>query len=302
MAPKASKRSRKKILQHDFLAVYNPAPHECKKRRTYAPNTHSAPAERAIFSGCSPFNDRNLASDVVTPSANSSNHVPSKQVKPRGKFPFFCLPRELRDEIYQYACEDISIETHLNTRIRIFGGSWPGRVTDSVTTRAFYVQEDGRRPTMLQFPLWLRYNKQMRQEGLERFYRRANFTVNAHALGFLVESVGHTMRASHWNGRMWTFPYRSPLVPDIRRVQNLSLHAQGTIEEGEVHHTTCARSWSLCDYVVFRNHDLSDIRDVAERLNDLKNFDIRIRIPSRNAHQLRQGRHLKYGDVTSSCY
>jgi hypothetical protein len=296
MATKASKRGRASILQHDFLATTDSPPRDRRKRGKYAPNTCFTLASRTTTNGRSQFDDGYQATAGGKPSCNSFEHVPTKRVRMRGKFPFFSLPRELRDEIFHYACENISIGTHLDTRIRTFGGSWPRRVTESVTTRGFYVQGDGERPTMLQFPLWLRYSKQMRQEGLERFYRSADFTVNAHAVGFLVESVGHTFQASRWDGRVWTFPtflYHSPLVPDIRRVQNLSLHAQGTIQEGEVHHATCARSCSLCDYVVVRNHDLSDIRDVTERLNDLKNLDIRIRALSWSKEELRQGRHLK---------
>jgi hypothetical protein len=53
---------------------------------------------------------------------------------------------------------------------------------------------------------------QLRQEGLECFYRRSKFTVNGPVLKLGEENGKHTIRACLWDGRNWAFSYRSLLL------------------------------------------------------------------------------------------
>jgi hypothetical protein len=90
------------------------------------------------------------------------------------EFPFFNLPRELRDQIYHHAFGDVTIWYEVATAKP---ANCDAEAEETIMVLATYGQK--RPPVACEFPQWLRCNKQLRQEGLQQFYRQATFTLQA---------------------------------------------------------------------------------------------------------------------------
>jgi hypothetical protein len=100
--------------------------------------------------------------------------LPTTPLTTTKRYPIFDLPRELRDEIYHYAFQGVNIRYSITiTRT--------ARCSAEVKQGLVGVATYGRRqsPRLHEFPRWLRCTKQLRQEGLQQFYRLATFALSA---------------------------------------------------------------------------------------------------------------------------
>jgi hypothetical protein len=88
------------------------------------------------------------------------------------RFRFFALPRELRDMVYDLAFDNINILSHLLHEY--YSNSRRQRGYFNVI--AVYGQRNLGAATEL--PTWMTCGKQLRQEALKQFYRKAVFTIS----------------------------------------------------------------------------------------------------------------------------
>jgi hypothetical protein len=137
--------------------------------------------EELTFSTCShTSSDVVKRTDEATPNEEGRHHKrvktpPTTPLATTKRFPFFDLPRELRDEINHHAFQDVSIRYSVpieKTKERI------AEAEQELVVMATYGQRR-QYPRHSECPEWLRYNRQLGQEGLQQFYRQAIFTLSA---------------------------------------------------------------------------------------------------------------------------